>query len=50
MIGSLGLGKIVIVLFVIVVLFAGKKLPELGAGFGRAIKNFKKETKEETGS
>jgi sec-independent protein translocase protein TatA len=44
MIGSLGIGKIVVVVFVIVVLFAGRKLPGLGAGLGKAIKNFKKET------
>jgi TatA/E family protein of Tat protein translocase len=30
-------------LFVIIVLFGGRKLPELGAGIGKAIKNFKKE-------
>ena len=46
MIGSVGIGNIVIVLFLIVVLFGGRKLPALGAGFGKAIKNFKKETRE----
>ncbi len=41
-----GIGKILLVLFVIILLFGGRKLPELGAGIGKAIKNFKKETKD----
>jgi sec-independent protein translocase protein TatA len=40
-----GIGKILMVLFVIILLFGGRKLPELGAGIGKAIKNFKKESK-----
>ena len=40
---GLGIGKILLVLFVIILLFGGRKLPELGAGIGKAIKNFKKE-------
>jgi len=38
-----GTGKVLLVLFVIILLFGGRKLPELGAGIGKAIKNFKKE-------
>jgi sec-independent protein translocase protein TatA len=41
-----GIGKILLVLFVIILLFGGRKLPELGAGIGKAIKNFKKESKD----
>ncbi|MGA2935893.1 MAG: twin-arginine translocase TatA/TatE family subunit [Syntrophobacteraceae bacterium] len=40
-----GIGKVLLVLFVIILLFGGRKLPELGAGIGKAIKNFKKESK-----
>ncbi|MEN6441131.1 MAG: twin-arginine translocase TatA/TatE family subunit [Syntrophobacter sp.] len=49
MIGSLGIGKIVVILFVLVLLFGGRKLPGLGAGIGKAIRNFKKETKDMAG-
>jgi len=40
-----GIGKVLLVLFVILLLFGGRKLPELGAGIGKAIKNFKKNTR-----
>jgi len=30
-----------IILVIIVVLFGAKRLPEIGSGFGKAIKNFK---------
>lgn len=45
-----GIGKILLVLLVIVLLFGGRKLPELGSGIGKAIKNFKKETKDLMGA
>ena len=38
--------QILIVLLIVVVLFGAKKLPEIGAGLGKAIKNFKKATTE----
>jgi sec-independent protein translocase protein TatA len=38
-----GIGKVLLILFVIILLFGARKLPELGAGIGKAIKNFKKE-------
>ncbi len=41
-----GIGKILVILFVIILLFGGRKLPELGAGIGKAIANFKKESKD----
>jgi sec-independent protein translocase protein TatA len=40
----LGIGKILVILLIILVLF-GYKLPALGQGLGKAIRNFKKETK-----
>jgi sec-independent protein translocase protein TatA len=36
--GPLELG---IILVIVVVLFGARRLPEIGAGFGKAIKNFK---------
>jgi len=34
-----------LILAVVVLLFGGKKLPELGGAIGETIKNFKKESK-----
>ena len=44
--GALSMQHILIVLLVVLVLFGGKKLPEIGAGLGRAIRDFKKATSE----
>ncbi len=38
--------EIIIILAVIVLIFGGAKLPELGKGIGEAIKNFKKSVTE----
>ncbi|MCZ0756483.1 twin-arginine translocase TatA/TatE family subunit [Anoxybacillus sp. J5B_2022] len=40
--------KYLLILFVIVLLFGTKKLPELGKSLGQSLKEFKKETKELT--
>jgi sec-independent protein translocase protein TatA len=37
-----GTSELVIVLLIIVVVFGSTKLPQLGDGLGRAIKNFKR--------
>lgn len=39
---GLGTTELVIVAFVVVLLFGGKKLPQLGRSMGSAITNFKK--------
>ena len=38
---GIGIQELLIVLAIVVVLFGARRLPELGAGFGKAIKNFK---------
>jgi sec-independent protein translocase protein TatA len=38
---GLGPAELIIVLVIVLVLFGGKKLPQIGDGMGRAIKNFK---------
>jgi sec-independent protein translocase protein TatA len=38
----LGTGEMVIILLIVVVVFGSTKLPALGDGLGRAIKNFKR--------
>ena len=38
---GIGIQELLIVLAIVVVIFGARRLPELGAGFGKAIKNFK---------
>ena len=44
---AIGPWQIIIILFVVLLLFGGKKIPELMSGCGKGIKEFKKATKEE---
>lgn len=39
--GNLGTGEILIVAFVILLLFGGKKIPELMRGIGKGVRNFR---------
>lgn len=43
---GIGMTELIVVLVIILVIFGANKLPEIGAGMGRAIKNFKKATTE----
>ena len=43
---GIGMQEILIILLIVLVLFGAKKLPEIGGGLGRAIRNFKKATTE----
>lgn len=43
--GSLGWPEIVIILVVILLLFGGRKLPELAKGLGKGLRLFKKEVR-----
>jgi len=38
---GLGTTELVVILFIILILFGVGKLPEIGSGMGKAIKNFK---------
>ncbi len=46
MFGSLGLPELLVILVIVVLIFGGSRLPELGKGVGSAIKNFKQGMKE----
>jgi sec-independent protein translocase protein TatA len=46
MFGSLGLPEMLIILFIIVLIFGASRLPEIGRGIGRGIRNFKESVKE----
>ena len=39
--GNLGWGEILIIALVVVLLFGGKKIPELMRGLGKGVKSFK---------
>ena len=39
--------ELIIIIFVILLLFGAKKLPELAAGMGKGIKEFKKATRDD---
>ncbi|MDH3348819.1 MAG: twin-arginine translocase TatA/TatE family subunit [Desulfobulbaceae bacterium] len=43
---GLGAPELVIIMGIAFLVFGGKKLPELGAGMGKAIKSFKNEMSE----
>lgn len=40
--------ELILVLFVLVLLFGAKKIPELASGLGKGIREFKKATREAT--
>ena len=44
---SIGLPELIVILVVAVLLFGGKKIPELAKGLGEGIKNFKNSLKAE---
>ena len=39
---GMGFGELVLILVIVVVVFGATKLPQLGDGLGKAIKNFKR--------
>ena len=46
LIGPLGLPELVIILVIIILIFGANRLPEIGRGIGKGIRNFKESTKE----
>jgi len=44
MIGDIGWQELLIILLIVIVIFGAGKLPEIGSGLGKGIKEFKKET------
>jgi sec-independent protein translocase protein TatA len=46
MFGSLGFPEVLIILFIIILIFGANRLPEIGRGIGRGIRNFKESVKE----
>jgi sec-independent protein translocase protein TatA len=46
--GKIGIPELLIILAIVILIFGANKLPELGRGIGRGIKNFKDATKDGT--
>jgi len=42
MLPNIGMSELLVILVIALVIFGAGKLPEIGAGFGKAIRNFKK--------
>ncbi len=43
---GIGMPELIIILIIILIIFGAGKLPEIGAGIGKGIRNFKKATHE----
>lgn len=39
--GNIGAGEIIIIALIVLLLFGGKKIPELMKGLGKGVRNFK---------
>ena len=44
--GRIGIPELLIILCIIILVFGANRLPEIGRGIGRGIRNFKDATKE----
>jgi len=47
--GGLGATEVIVILIIVLLMFGGKKIPELMKGLGRGIKDFKDASKGEPG-
>jgi sec-independent protein translocase protein TatA len=43
--GGLGTTEVIVILVIVLLLFGGKKIPELMKGLGRGVKDFKEASK-----
>ena len=44
---GIGMPELIIILIIILIIFGAGKLPEIGSGIGKGIRNFKKATNEQ---
>jgi sec-independent protein translocase protein TatA len=44
---GLGAQELIIIMFIVLIVFGGRKLPEIGSGVGKAIRNFKDATHDD---
>ena len=46
MLGRVGIPELIIILMIIILIFGANRLPEIGKGIGKGIRNFKDATKD----
>jgi sec-independent protein translocase protein TatA len=46
MLGRIGIPELIIILMIIILIFGASRLPEIGRGIGKGIRNFKDATKD----
>lgn len=46
--GGIGVPEIILIVLVVILIFGGRKIPELMRGLGKGIKEFKNATKEDS--
>ena len=46
MFGNLGMWEVLIILFIVLLLFGARRLPEIGSSLGKGIREFKSSVKE----
>jgi sec-independent protein translocase protein TatA len=46
MLGRVGIPELIIILMIIILIFGANRLPEIGRGIGKGIRNFKDATKD----
>jgi sec-independent protein translocase protein TatA len=44
--GPIGIPELLVILLIVILIFGASRLPELGRGLGKGIKNFKDATRE----
>ena len=44
--GRIGIWELLVILLIIILIFGASRLPELGKGIGKGIKNFKDATRD----
>lgn len=45
---GIGIPELLIILFIIILIFGASRLPEIGRGIGKGIRNFKEATRDGT--
>ncbi|MBI5748000.1 MAG: TatA/E family twin arginine-targeting protein translocase [Nitrospinae bacterium] len=43
---GIGMPELIVILVIVLIIFGAGKLPEIGAGLGKGIRNFRKASKE----
>jgi sec-independent protein translocase protein TatA len=46
MFGGIGMPELIVILVIVLIIFGANKLPQIGEGIGKGIRNFKKNVKE----